>query len=310
MQTGFYEIPHNESVLNRVLLEKREAYSLYEVTFPSPVQTESKENNTVYSLHYRPNHHRKGFAIVVFHGWLARRAPFERRISQELAAGGFDAFLLNLPYHLKRTPKGRRSGKDFFSKDLKKTYSAFHQAVLDARKLADLLQKDGYRIGGFGLSLGAILLNLLMGVDERYEIGVSVVGGGDFNTLLRKGWMGRWVVKSPELNGRKWEDRKICMEYRKFLSEIDETGKIPKPPREWFLLDPLTYAHRNHPRRVLLFNGLFDPIIPRASVLKLTNRLGISKPVWLPTEHFSILLFMPYMMKKSLAFFERFSNSH
>jgi hypothetical protein len=225
-------------------------------------------------------------------------------MSRELAQSGWDAFLFHLPYHLRRTPKGRRSGEEFFSKDLIKTQQAFRQAILDARRMADILEGDGYRIGGFGLSMGAILLNLLMGVDKRFEAGVSIVGGGDLNTILRKGWMGKWVVREPRLNGERWDDHEIRKEYKDFLSRIDGNGDIPEPSREWFLIDPLTFAHRNQPRKVLFFNALFDTIIPRSSVVKLAKRLGAPKPYWLPTEHFSILLFKPYLMKKSLEFFK------
>ena len=304
MWKDLFSVPPFEKNHERTLLERHERYSLYEVSFPSPVQTDCSENNMVYSLHYKPNKVQREFAIVLFHGWLTRRAPIEKRISEELAEAGWNAFLLNLPYHLKRTPEGRRSGEDFFSKDLKKSHQAFRQAILDSRRLADLLQEEEYRIGGFGLSMGAILLNLLMGVDERFEAGVSIVGGGDLQTLIRKGWMGRWVVRSPQWNGLNLKDSMVTREFRNFLCEIDRKGRIPEPSLEWFLLDPLTYAHENQPRKVLFFNGIFDPIVPRASVLKLTHRLGIRKPIWLPTEHFSILLFLPYILKKSIEFFE------
>lgn len=309
MNLDLFEVPSSDKPPTRLLLEERERYSLFDVTFESPLQTDYPENDTVHCFHYRPHLPRNQSAIVVFHGWLTRRAPIERKISEELSEEGWNVFLFHLPFHLKRTPAGRRSGEDFLSNDLEKTCRAFHQAILDSRRLADFLVKDGFRIGGMGLSMGAILLNLIMGVERRYEAGVSIVGGGDLLTLLRKGWMGRWVVREPRWNGMKWEDHKIRREHHHFLSQIEGTGRIPEPSRDWFLFDPLTFAHRNRPRHVLMFNGLFDPIVPRSSVLKLTRRLGIPKPIWLPTEHFSILIFMPYILKKSKNFFEKALNS-
>lgn len=39
---------------------------------------------------------------------------------------------------------------------------------------------------------------------------------------------------------------------------IKEGAKIPEPKWERYLLDLLTYAHRNYPRNVLMINGIFE----------------------------------------------------
>lgn len=294
-----------DSRVGRVDLPGASGYRVQEISFASPVITESPENNTVRVLHYIPTRQRKGLAVLVLHGWGAREARYERGVCVRLARHGFDSCLLSLPYHMKRTPAGSASGSYFFSTKLERSGHAFRQAIIDSRCLGDMMRKDGLRLGCFGLSMGAIILNLLMGVDERFEIGVSVLGGGNINRMIWQGIMGRGIVRFLRTQGVTRRDfHEVLENYGAFLEEIRRTGKIPEPKWEWYLLDPLSYAHRNHPRKVLLFNGFFDLIIPRTSVLELHEALGKPKLVWLPSEHFTIAFFQTMIIKRSLTFFD------
>jgi hypothetical protein len=149
-----------------------------------------------------------------------------------------------------------------------------------------------------------------MGVDERYAAGVSVLGGGNINRMIWQGVMGRGIVRFLHTKGiTKRHFFEVLKDYDSFLEEIRRTGEIPEPKWEWYWLDPLTYAHRNNPRNVLMFNGFFDIIIPRSSVIELHRALGEPKLVWLPTGHFTIALFQTMIMKRSLDFFNEHVNT-
>ena len=286
-------------------LEGASGYRLREISFQSPVQTDSPENNTVYALHYIPTGRRKGLAVLVLHGWGARQARYEKGVCVRLARHGLDSCLLSLPYHMKRAPKGTASGSYFFSTKLERSGHALHQAIIDSRCMGDMMVSEGFSLGCFGMSMGAIVLNLLMGVDERFEVGVSVLGGGNINRMIWQGLMGRGIVRFLRAKGiTKRDFYEVLEDYEVFLDEIRRTGEIPKPRWDWYLLDPLTYAHRNNPRKVLMFNGFFDPIIPRTSVVELHRALGEPELIWLPTEHFTIAFFQTMIMRRSLAFFE------
>jgi pimeloyl-ACP methyl ester carboxylesterase len=296
-----------EGQVHRSPVSATSDFKTVEITFPSPVKTDFSENNTVYALHYIPLRKRKGLAIHVLHGWGAREARYEKGVCAALARNGFDSCLLSLPYHMKRTPRGAASGSHFFSTQLERSGHAFQQGVIDARCLGDLMIAEGMKLGCFGMSMGAILLHLLMGVDERFGIGVSVLGGGNINRMVWQGLMGRAIVKFLRTRGVSKRDfYEILEDYKFFLEEIARTGEIPEPKWEWYLLDPLSYAHRNRPRRVLMFNGYFDPIIPRASVIELHQALGQPKLVWLPTEHFTTAFFRGMIVRRSLAFLDQY----
>lgn len=280
-------------------------YSIQEISFASPIKTDIPENNTVYALHYAPECKRKGLCIEVFHGWGAREARYEKAVCVSLAREGFDSCLVSLPYHMKRTPQGTSSGRYFFSTQLERSGHAFQQAIVDARCVGDVMSERGMTLGCFGLSMGAVVLNLLMGVDERFEVGVSVLGGGNINRMIWEGLFGRSIVRFLRTKGVGKQDYyEVLEDYGGFLEEIRRTGEIPQPKWDWYLIDPLTYAHRNYPRRVLMFNAFFDLIIPRSSVVELHRALGKPKLVWLPTEHFAAVLFQGMIMKRSLQFLE------
>ena len=290
-------------------LKGTSGYTLKEISFESPVATDFPENNTVYALHHIPTCRRRGLAIVVLHGWGAREARYERGVCVRLARHGFDSCLLSLPYHMKRTPTGTTSGRYFFSTKLERSGHALHQAIIDSRCLGDVMLREGLSLGCFGMSMGAIVLNLLMGVDERFEVGASVLGGGNINRMIWQGMMGRGIVRFLRTRGITKKDfREVLRDYSAFLERIRETGEIPEPRWEWYYLDPLTYAHRNHPRRVIMFNGFFDLIIPRMSVVELHKALGEPKLVWFPTEHFTIAFFQTMIMRRILEFFSDYAR--
>jgi len=298
-----------EAVPNRESLKGAPDYRLQEISFQSPVKTDCPENNTAYALHHIPTRRRKGVAVLVLHGWGAREARYERGVCVRLARHGFDSCLVSLPYHMKRAPRGTSSGSYFFSTKLERSGHAFHQAIIDSRCLGDIMVEEGFRLGCFGMSMGAIVLNLLMGVDERFKAGVSILGGGNINRMIWQGMMGRGIVRFLRTKGiTKRDFYEVLEDYNAFLEETRRTGEIPEPKWEWYLLDPLTYAHRNNPRRVLMFNGFFDLIIPRASVIELHRALGNPELVWLPTEHFTIAFFQTMIMRRSLAFFDEYAG--
>lgn len=286
------------------------SYTLERVEYRSPLKTPYPENNRAGGLHYLPKYERRMLAIVVLHGLGVHTVQSERLVCRVLLRRGFDALLFTLPYHLERTPRGTRSGSYFFSLDRERSFDAFRQAIMDLRCLGDYLTTRGLSLGVWGTSLGGIILNTLMGVDQRYEIGISVSGGGNINRIIWEGLMGRFVrvfLKSKGVEERHY--RKTLLEFRGFLEEIGERGEIPEPKWDWWLLDPLTFAHLNRPRMVLMFNGVLDLIVPRSCAVELSIALGVPEICWLPASHLTIGLFTPYLISKSLRFLEGYGTS-
>ncbi len=288
-------------------LKESSTYRLERVEYLSPLRSPYRENNRVYAFHWTPREGRKMLAIVVLHGLGVQVLLLEKLVCRVLLRWGFDAVLFILPYHLERTPRGARSGSHFFSLDRQRSFDAFRQAVVDLRCLGDYLSRKGLSLAAWGTSLGGILLNTLMGVDDRYKVGISISAGGNINRMVWEGLMGRFVKVFLKSKGvREDHYQESLREFEDFLKRIREKGDIPEPKWEWWLLDPLTYAHLNRPRTILMFNGLLDMIVPRLSALELSSALEGARICWLPAGHFTMVLFTPYMISRGLRLFERY----
>lgn len=98
--------------------------------------------------------------------------------------------------------------------------------------------------------------------------------------------------------------KKELKEYLKYVDEIKEKGKLLRSEKLWYLVDPLTYSSFNNPRSVILINGLFDLVIPRKAVLELWERIGKPRLIWIPSTHYMIPLFFPYLLYLSNKFFK------
>jgi pimeloyl-ACP methyl ester carboxylesterase len=283
---------------------------VFEVTFRSPVTTGFPENDVARAFHFRPVVHRWRLGILVVHGWFAHHHGPEMAMARLLARRGYDAVVPTLPYHMERTPPETMSGQYFFSTERDRSFHAYRQAIIDLCCLGDYLKRYGLTLGVMGMSLGAILLHTLMGVDSRYEVGISILGSGNINDIVWKGIMGRFMVRFLKAQGvTKKHYREMMADFRQFLTEVWTTGEIPHPTYEWYLLDPLTYAHRNRPRHVLLVNGLLDLVVPLSTVREFHRALGRPPLILLPCSHFTIGPFMPIVILVTLAYLRKYART-
>lgn len=276
------------------------------ITFNSTFPLNNPNNDRVVAYHYQTSGKRSTKAIVIIHGWKSISLIFEKLSAFILAKMGFHTFLFILPFHFDRTPSNSKSGEHYFTLDQHSSSNAFKQTVVDLQNLADIIIKKGYIPGIMGSSLGGVALNTLMGIDRRYVCGVSILGGGNIHRIVWEGLLGRFVVAYLKKQGITKKDYiQTLQDFNLFLKQVEKSKTIPAPKFHWFLLDPLTYAPFNHPRKVLMINGLFDMIIPRKSVLELYTALGKPEIVWLPAFHLTILIFTPLILIKIIHFFKK-----
>ena len=276
------------------------------ITFNSSFPLNYPKNDRVVVYHYQSRINSSKDAVVLLHGWKSIGLCFEKLIALSLAKRGFHAFIFILPFHFERTPINRKSGELFFTLDQERTSNAYKQAIIDLMNLADFITEKGLRIGVAGSSLGAVALHTLMGVDNRFSCGVSILSGGNIHRIVWKGILGRFVVSYLKKRGITKKDYlRALKDFESFLIRIRKTGSIPEPKYHWFLLDPLTYASFNKPRKVLMINGLYDLIIPKKSVLELNRALGEPELLWLPAFHLTIYIFLPLIISIIIKYFEK-----
>jgi dienelactone hydrolase len=250
------------------LAESRKEFEVFQLSFSSLIQTPYPRNNTVRADYYVLRSPGPRPAVVVLHAYKEEHSNLERKLCRVLIHRGINCLLLMLPYHFSRTPPGVRSGELFVTGDLGHTVESLRQAAADAVLAVSWLRQrrevDAERIGLVGVSLGAIVCHLVMGIDRRISAGVALLGGGDLGEILWDGIATIGVKQKLLALG---------------ISKEQASRKLA-------VVDPLTYAEENRPRRVLMINAARDAVVPTSCALKLWNALGRPPIVWLNTNHF------------------------
>jgi dipeptidyl aminopeptidase/acylaminoacyl peptidase len=154
-------------------------------------------------------------------------------------------------------------------------------AILDARRLLDWLETrpeiDRERLACAGVSVGGILAATLMGVDERIRAGFFVMAGGGLPELLYDS------TEAPLVRFRE-----------RLFEEIGDSSReafVERVRPHTQALDPLTWAPRIAPDRVLLVSGRFDRVVPPARTEALWRALGRPEWVRFPAGHYQLLPF-------------------
>ncbi len=251
------------------LLREAGEYTHLLVRFPSLMQsTDYPQNGTVYAEVFIPQRSQKMPAVVILHSWGVQKPDVELSLARLLAKRGLVTAVMTLPYHIQRTPSGFLSGELMIVPDTQHMRDAMRQAVLDCMRLIDWLQSQpqvaANRVGIVGISLGAIISALVMGVETRLQAGVLVLGGANLAHIL-------W--RSPLTMNVRGELRSKGFSYESLRKEMAS-------------VEPLHFLHGQYGERVLMVNGRYDLVIPREDALALRNALGDGPILWLNTGHY------------------------
>ncbi len=269
--------------------EKRDGYTVREISFPSPVHSFIPETNKVFAKFYAPEEE-SALLCVLLHGHGSRGYSSTIYFAKNLALNGIKTILLTLPFHGKRKAQGVTDGTGFFVLDSVGMLMRFRQSVSDARAIIDFAENGVFgnveKIFIAGVSLGGMISVITMGTDERIEKGVFILSGGDIEGIF-------------------WKSLAM-LPLRKYVYRVVKEGyDISSEEREYAnisaLYDPLTFAKYIPPRKVMMFNGMFDVIIPRFASEELAGVLGV-RPFYLPAGHGSILIYRSFILRKMLKF--------
>jgi len=151
-------------VYPRLELERSSCRPLrYEFRFASPLPSGYPENDVVHGeLHVR--HELSAPAAVVLSGWLVSGGDFER-LADWVGRCGRNLWVMDMPYHSRRTPAGTRPGELALTADLVRTLKGIRQIAVETRVLAAALAQLGVQdtaLVGFSLGgwVGALLARL------------------------------------------------------------------------------------------------------------------------------------------------------
>jgi dienelactone hydrolase len=265
-----FHYPKEIVEVNKKMLSKRKDFTIYQMDFPSPIKTRWEENNRVFVYLYSPPNP-KG-KVLVLHTLGTKNLNLEEEICRRFAQMGYEGAALVLPYHLQRRPAGLSKGWGFTASPSVMRETLI-QSVDDVRSFLDIwCGKEGVAI--VGLSLGAIVGALVMGVDERVQRGVFIMGGGNLPLLLTHSLL--FALKSF-----RWSREELSL-----LWDVD----------------PLRYAYLIPPRPVLLINGRFDFVVPYNCSYAIWKAMGKPSAEWLWCGHYGALLIKDKILRKTLKF--------
>jgi dienelactone hydrolase len=271
---------------------EKDYFTVYRITYPSPLVTSVPQNNTVPAEYYLPRGIRpddpKRPAAICLH-ILNGDYELVHLTCSMLAARGIPAIMFKLPYYAERSVPG---GHDHVAATPDLFVSALSQAVLDVRRTYDMLasrpEVDPERIGVLGISLGGILGATSAGVDERIARAALILTGGDLRHMIRHAREARELSEQI--------DRFPAEQRSKIWQAIDS-------------VDPLTHAaalkQRAMAGKVLMINAAEDDVVPRRCTDKLASALDITdRVVWLEgLGHYTSMAELPQIMRTTVAFF-------
>ena len=273
---------------------EKAGYSVYRLTYPSPVVTPVEQNNTIPAEYYLPDGVTPGEprrpAVICLH---ILEGDFElvRLTCSVLASHGIPAIFFKLPYYGER---GLPGGVRALAADPEIFVAALDQALDDVRRTIDLVasrpEVDPARIGITGISLGGITAATAAALDPRLSRAVLILAGGDLNAIVHHAQETRQL---SDLIHRLPPERK---------AQVEQAIRA---------VDPLRHADRLRPRaeqgKVLMVNAAEDEVIPPACSNELASRLGIAdRVIWLEgLGHYTAMAELPQILETTVAFFSR-----
>lgn len=173
-----------------------------------------------------------------------------------LADAGFVAVSFDAREHgERRDPDARLDTFTSLRQDPAQFFRILAGSVEDSRKVIDYvgekLNADLGRVGMMGVSMGAIITLLAATAEERLKAIVSVIGGANFQVLVRKSSLYKTGLET-----------KLLEQFARSAGEL--IGKY----------DPINNAHLFRSIPVLLLNGERDDLIPLECASSLYEALG------------------------------------
>ncbi len=250
-----------------------------EVSLPSAAPSGIEVNDHVLFRYYsatRPSGEKQPAVVLLHYSGGSGDDPRMTRLAHALNQRGIAALALTLPYHGRRKPPAGVVNRPFFD-NADTMLQAFGQSASDVETAVTWLTQqpevDANRIGAIGVSLGAFVLHLAMGRDPRIRAGVAALGAGNLAEIFL------------HLGGR--QD-----------SEALRIREILRP------VEPLTYAGRSRPRRVLMIQAARDSLVPPRYAEQLWETLGRPPIQWADVNHWGLSLTLNSVIKTSIAYLE------
>jgi dienelactone hydrolase len=271
---------------NYEMVRKRDLPSsgleILELRFPSPVESECPENNTVYAEYYRPRADGPFPGVIVL-DITGGNQSLSRTIATCLAQNRIAALFVQMAYYGPRRPAGSRLR--LLSTNIPRTMEAIRQTVLDVRRATAWLESrseiDRARLGIHGTSLGSMIGALCAEMEPKLRrVSIALGGGGLIDAY--------------------YDDRRAAS-YRKVWETFGGTKE--RLIRALAPVDPLTYGANLKQHDVLFIAGKRDDIVPPSATEALWKAAGKPKIIWYDCTHYGAALYFVPILKQVVEHF-------
>uniref|UniRef100_A0A7C4RWN0 Alpha/beta hydrolase n=1 Tax=Fervidobacterium thailandense TaxID=1008305 RepID=A0A7C4RWN0_9BACT len=284
------------------------------LTFDTVYEPDIPESKRVYV--YRFNSEHPWVRLIFLHGIGNGHVPYLMWFGEKFAEHGVETYFLIHPYHLQRGKPDWEGGEPFFHHSPAHCTVRFHQAIKDVRRTIDLIENEeksgrlpALPLAIMGFSFGGMIATMTLALDKRITAGILAFTGGDWRWInwyspyvepVRRGY----ALYSNEWNCRDEETcKKLREESRKRLHTLKNIDEIFLLKPTCFHYDPISYA-KFITQPVLMFQGVFDKVIPQRASNGLFRLLPNAKRIVVPSGHKSSYLFRRTILRRSLQFLE------
>jgi len=238
------------------------------------VQTPHPENDTVHCRIYEINGKPTAPTVIVLHGWQMESYAFFDYYCRFLVRQGFNAVLMDLPYHMRRRAKGSHHGEFTFSDDAVLTIKVMKQSVNDVQCLINWLKYRGVeKIGGFGVSYGGMLIGLTGCVDDSMDFMMCVVPPANLYEFFTSTRLGKEFAKlNPGMFQQVQDNRDV-------FERISIENLTPKM----------------HPEKIFLVMAEYDSMVSPEALDRLWKAWQRPNYERYVHGHLSVILFNPSM---------------
>jgi predicted esterase len=280
------------------LVKQNKHWRRYQVSFPVIATGYFPGGKIARGEYYEPVTKEKAPLAILIHGWGDHSViPFKLMVDG-LVRRGTACFVLYLPFHNARLSKELVFKLSHLTPD--EWFAGYQIAVTDVRQIIDWAGQNGNTdmslITVIGLSLGAFVGSMTMGVDTRIKAGVFVVHGGNTGKIMQTNSVARFGrrYRTTEAEYQQNQDK-----YAEYLHAVAENGfENVTPAQRTYLIDPLTYAPILKGRPVIMFNARWDEIIPRQASLEFQHACGDCEMITFPASHASIWVWYPLIVSR------------
>jgi len=265
--------PHAAVQADVMPLQEDKAVRVLRLRYASPLQTDPR-NDTVEALFFLPRRVPSP-PLVIFLPIFNKGEWITDSFARYFAARGIAALSL-------RGKKKFLDGKSgieglLFAKEV------LRQTIVDVRRGMDWVEAqdlmDKNKIGICGVSLGAVESAVVTGVDQRIGCAAYLLGGGNILNIL---------MTATEEGIQQFREQVMRAE------GLDTDGLSSLIRSGYQDIDPLTYAGRLPPQKILMMNAYFDSVIQREYTDALWEQSGRLHLVMLPTGHATAIFYLPY----------------